>query len=622
MADYIAERIFKPPFFQLSHLKSGRNAKREPYVIGFDSEAESGRPFMFQFAHPDNRCDILKIPLRTHAGLGEFFKYVRNECVRADREYIIVGWNLAYEWTQLFADLPQDFVTQDTLTVGVTLNDNKAVLIRALNQKRYTLTAEFGIKHTNNECRTRSECKKRGYHFTPTTHRRAKLIDGYAFLPMSLNSAGEMLGLGRKETKPREFSRRAAFDENGDVRKDFRAYAEQDARLTQRIGEYIVGLHKSYDVSLCVSAPHFASKVFRRAFIHSEIPLPDQDVEQFGLWSYHGGKNGFYLDKPSRLAKIWHYDIRSAYPEAMAQLPNVEHGEWSFSENYVPHSHSIWKIEARHTSCKYRAFMDEFGKWIGNGVITSVVTGYELDAAIELGEIELISASGYVFEGPETGALREYVATFYAQKRDAKTPGERAEAKLHLNSLYGKFFQKVPRGSVGSIDLDTGEYIYHDYDEEFDFDAGGLYHPPIASLITGYVRAKIHRLEHQYEAVMTSTDGFFAYKPPIGNELGDELGELEAHIGTLRIWRERLYIFYPENCGAPRCRRKHAAYAMHGFRGKRSMLARVPLIWPLNWEYVAQQMVTLRQAGLTHDGKSYKAGEFAVLPYVLRLVPP
>jgi hypothetical protein len=591
-------------------------------VIGFDSEAETGRPFMFQFAHPDGRCDILQIPIRKHAGLGEFFKYVRAQCVRADLEYIVVGWNLGYEWTQLFADLPQDFVTQDTLKIGVTLNDNKAVFIRALNQKRYMLTAEFGLRHDARECRTRGVCKERGYHFTPSTHRRVKLIDGYAFLPMSLDGAGEMLGLGRKETKPKEFTRRAAFADDGSLQPSFKAYAEQDARLTQKIGDYIVGLHQTYDVSLCVSAPHFAAKVFRRKFLGVEIPIPDQDVEQFGLWSYHGGKNGFYLDKPGKLENVWHYDIRSAYPEAMAQLPNVETGEFTFSTSYVPHSHSIWEIEAQSTVCKYRAFMDQFGRWIGNGVIKAVVTGYELDSAIEHGEIELLSASGYVFEGPTGGALRDYVNTFYAQKRDAKTPGERAEAKLHLNSLYGKFFQKVPRGAVGSIDLDTGEYVYHDPNEEYDFDAGGLYHPFIAALITGYVRAKIHDLEHRYSAIMTSTDGFFAYEKPTGDELGDELGQLEAHVGKLRIWRERLYIFYPTNCGAPRCRRKHAAYAMHGFRGKRSMLARVPLVWPLEWRYTAQQMITLRMAGITHDKRTYKAGEFAVLPYVLRLVPP
>src|SRR3990167_2400094 len=151
-----------------------------------------------------------------------------------------------------------------------------------------------------------------------------------------------------------------------------------------------------------------------------------------------------------------------------------------------------------------------------------------------------------------------------------------------LNSLYGKFFQKVPQGDVGSVDLETCEILYSEPKQEYDWIAGGLYHPPIAALITGFVREKIHELEHVHDSIMTSTDGFFSVKEPDKKLLGNELGMLSAEKGTLRILRERVYVFDPnepthdDECAA-RCRDKHPVWARHAFEGSLLDLRRMPL---------------------------------------------
>jgi hypothetical protein len=218
--------------------------------------------------------------------------------------------------------------------------------------------------------------------------------------------------------------------------------------------------------------------------------------------------------------------------------------------------------------------------------------------------------------GPPGGALVKYVDTFFAQKRTAVGPA-RDTAKLFLNSLYGKFFQKVALGTVGALDLDTGEWIETDPDSPYDWRAGGLYHPPIASLITGFVRAKIHRMEHRYESVMTSTDGIFAMQPPDPNELGDGLGMLTVKHGKLSIWRERLYIFTPhDNTGhaehwTDECQCK---IALHGFRANPNVLAGIPLARG-TYSYQAQSMVTLKLSTRALKGKRYTPGRFVMLPY-------
>jgi hypothetical protein len=586
MSEYTAPRIRKPYYFRLSPLTRGRG-NRLPYIIGFDSEseqqikAEKGKPFLFQFAHPDGSCDLVDIGLERNAGLEEFCLYIFDHCKDRNVEYIVFGFNLQYEWTQLFRDLPDDVKDASMIGVAFTIRGSGITIsITAMNDKRYMLTMVLG-----------------------GTKRRVKFIDAMAYFPMSLNAASQIIGAGAKLPKPQEFSRRTAhLPEN-------EAYAKQDAILTQRLGEYIIDLHTQYDVASTMSAPHFAARTFRKRYLSNEIPLPSETLEQYGLDSYHGGKNGFYLPKPTFIRNVWHYDIRSAYPEAMRQLPNVELARWKSTDCYVPNTHAIYEITGSYTGCNHRAFMQRATGWVAPGTFYRLrVTGYELDAALALGEVTISECYGWIFDGPSGGPLVEYVDDFYSMKRNAKSEAERATAKLFLNSLYGKFFQKTPCGNVTEVDLETGEIIKTDPSQDYDYEAGGLYHPPIASLITGYVRAKIHALEHKYDAMMTSTDGFFARNAPDPNDLGDELGQLSAELGSLRIWRERLYIFHAYKS-------KRDTYALHGFRGSVVQLKRMPLIAGNTYTYTADAMVTLKMSLRSFNGERYAPGEFTTLTF-------
>jgi len=590
MSSYDASRILKPSFFRINHIRQG-SPNRIPYVIGFDSEAENGVPFLYQFAKPDGSCDLITLPKRGKKfhTLFAFLEWLRVNCTRKDTEYIIFGFNLAYEYTQLFRDLNAAAIRSSEFQLGtveepsISRPSGTPFVLRALNEKRYAFTVEFG-----------------------NGHRTIKVIDAHAFFPTSLDAAAKSIGAGKKHPKPKSFSRKSSHT------PEFIAYATQDAVLTQKLGEYIVDLHRTYDVSMSATAPHFASKTFRRQFLQSEVELAHPNLEQFGLDSYHGGKNGFYLDRPEQLEGMYHVDIRSAYPEAMSKLPDIERSTWRYTEEYEPNVHAVWEIEGTYKPCVYRCLMGKT-TWIGNGRVTSRVTSYELDQVLAHGEFTLDKCVGYVLEGPSGGALADYVSTFYSLKRNAKSPAERVAAKLFLNSLYGKFFQKVALGKVGTVNIETGRYIESDPEQDFDYVAGGLYHPAIASLITGFVRAKIHGLEHKYESVMTSTDGFFSRKPPPEEEIGNELGQLDAERGTLRIWRERLYVFTPDDSS-------HSEIAaLHGWRGSIAQLKRVPLVAGNLYHYHAKAMVTLKMSLQQLDGAFHPPGKFINRKFVLNL---
>jgi hypothetical protein len=598
MSEHRHERILKPTFFKLAPLKRGRS-ERFTEIIGFDSEADeddNGHPFLYQFGLADGTVDLIDIPHngRRYETLFPFLRWIAANCKRHDTEYVIYGFNLAYEYTQWFRDCNDETMNAETISLEGTFPrvddeyDGTRFTLRAMNVKREGMSITIG-----------------------GTKRPIRVIDAHAFYTTSLDKAAKMLGIGAKrgrvmgpDGKPLPFSRTLRHH------PEFIEYARQDAILTQKLGAKIHALHEQFDITQTISAPHFSAKVFRHTFQRKEIPLPDPGLEQLGLSSYHGGKNGFYLYKPLVLKNVYHVDIRSAYPEAMRQLPDIEKGEWLYADRYWPGKHAIWHVTGQYKRCKYRALMSDT-EWPRSGYFDGTVTGYELDQAIAHGEFTIETCEGQIFEGPEGGPLVEYVDAFYHMKRYATDPTEKATAKLLLNGLYGKFFQKTPQGDVWTLDLDTEKVILTDPSQPYDFVAGGLYHPPIASLITGYVRAKIHNLEHTHESVMTSTDGFFARKPPDPGSLGDELGNLSSERGTLRIWRERLYVFDADDGSV--------VYAMHGFRGDLEALRKVPMTAGNIYGYMARSVITLKMSTRELRGKRYKPGTFVDLPYVLQM---
>jgi DNA polymerase family B len=601
---YEAHRIEKPRHFRIAPSTRGRGPRRLQ-VIGFDSEAENGRAFCLQFSVEGGpeAVHLLTVPERRHGALATLMRFVSTQCTSRSVEYVMFGWNLMYEWTQLFPDFDRAVVALSEFAVEAQLTDAGqdagTWTVTVFNDRRYA--ARF-------------------YHHE--TQRRVVLLDGMAFFKTGLAKAGKALGAGEKvdldEDRKRRFNR-ADLDD-----PEFRRYACTDAWLTRVIGERIMDMHVEFDVPTCLTAPHFASQVFKRHFLTAEIPLPDPHVEQAGLAAYHGGKNGFYLPGPRRLPRVWAYDITSAYPEAMRQLPDPTRAPWRLTWGYRPGLHGLWRVAMDYAGCPYPGALTHDDRKLTPGRYEGLwVTSYELDAILARGEATLTGRThGYHMRGPAGGPLVAFVDRFFAQKAAAGEGPVREQAKLFLNSLYGKFFQKVELGVVGYVEWGTGELVETAPDQPFDYRAGGLYHPPIAALITGYVRGRIHALEHKYESVMTSTDGFFGLRPPDPADMGPHLGGLTAQEGSLDIWRERLYVFDPAggaaHCPGKPCKEHRPKAALHGFRGDLAALRAVPLA-PGDHDYPGTVTVSLRTARNRVAGRAVRAGQFVDTTFTLHL---
>lgn len=603
--------VTKPKYFRIEPKRSGFG-DRERYVIGFDSEAVDGAPICLQFAHPDGRCDLIETT--ADDCLSDFLSYIQEECVgrwRTKREYVIVGWNLRYEYTQLFRNLPSECFQQPQFILhhheqGICSStpgkedDDYDVRLSVLNDKRYAFRMWIGKQH----------------------RAPVKMIDGMAYFSTSLAKAAGIVGM-QKQDYPEGLGRRAAHLLLADP--VFVSYAKQDALITQKVGEVIVNYHRVSDVPMTISAPMFAAYVFKRKYLDGEIPLCDPEIEAAGLKSYHGGKNGCYIDRPRFYPRAYDYDINGAYSSAMAILPDPVQSVWYDRTEYQPGIHAIWYVRGWVRPCVYRAIQEVSGRWITHREREEQsfwVTSYELDVAIDREEIELLECSGYEMIGPVGGSLAHFVEDMYQTKRFAPTAEERLMAKLCLNSVYGKFIQKVPTGQESvypMFDLaDDDEELRHQDSHMVPggYRAGGLYHPAIASLITGNVRAQIHRYEHKYDSLMTSTDGFLSLVSPDPTDIGPELGKLKMKEGSLSLWRERLYWFDADD--------GDDAWALHGFRAKLQVLQGIPLE-PGIYDYRATGVVGLRDSLrlLTTEhgqpGRRFSPGQFVDLPFQLDL---
>lgn len=373
--------------------------------------------------------------------------------------------------------------------------------------------------------------------------------------------------------------------------KEFCEYAMRDSVIAYHVGNYLFERHMEYNIPLTVSAPHYSAQVFRTKYMEKDIPLPSKGKIYSSLLSYHGGKNnttvpyGWYEN-----VKL--VDVISAYPAAMYELPSFYDREryitieqssgntFSLDDN-LPR-YGVYRISGIAKPCKWPVLFDSAFEPL-SGEFTDVwVTGPELNEALRSREVEITKCFGYFYDADNDkneSPFRKFVDDFYSKKEASELePTSRAFAKLILNSLYGKFIQS--RGSKDHLSY------YYDLDnfrlnKEKVIIAGGLFHPFIATLITGIVRAKMHKLEHKYAALHTATDGIFTTAKNIQEKPG--LGGLKIEAkGDLLLFRNKLYILYTRNKTKIPSKvfkdRYIAKFALHGFRGT---------VWDLEKIYVS-----------------------------------
>lgn len=408
-------------------------------------------------------------------------------------------------------------------------------------------------------------------------------VDSFSWFRESLDAASV-----RVCPTLRKLPRPAELGEKKFTARDtkFCEYAMRDAVVAYHLGRAIEAVHVQWDLRQCVSVADMSATIFRHQFLDYCIPQPNIDVIEAAMASYHGGKNNITA-RSGWYSGVTALDISSAFPHAMSLMPAFAQAKLykrfraAKRVQSVP-PYGVYRVRGVVDACAWPVlFSHEFKKLEGD-IHDVWVQGFELNEALESEEFHPRRVEGFYYDAErdnQAPALRTFCETFYELKERESNKVVRYLLKLILNALYGKFIQTRKRGSSEYTDVDAGTTT-----TAADLVAGGMFHPFIASATTGQPRARIHRLEHHYEALHTATDGVLTQRSVVRRHgVGDfdlspshetKLGSVtvEARDADLMLVRNKCYVLYARKSEDTTPSKvfvgKHILkYAKHGFQG-------------------------------------------------------
>lgn len=516
-------------------------------IYGGDSETCEGLPISLQFySEDDDCCEIIEVD--EYTACKSFLQW----CGERDRDYLHVVYvhNLAFDLTEFF--------------YGVHAQ---------LDGIGGSFDFQVGKWHVYGSSGKPTFCR------ISDNKRRIILVDSFLWFQTSLDKAAKIVCPGLPKLKrPRNLGT-VVYGIKDD---DFVEYAMRDAEVAYFLGRSIEKIHQEFSIQQSVSLADMSAKIFKHHFLDYTIPQPNDDIIWAALHSYHGGKNNVLSNAYPR----WHvdvnaFDISSAYPYAMSLLPSFKNARAyrriTFKNNRKPKcvpEFGVYCISGSSADCEWPVIFDHSFNPIRGKFSRIWVHGCEVNEALRAGEIKLTKIRGYMYDCEKDNgnpALKRYVDDFYQRKQKEKDPVLKYMYKLILNSLYGKFIQtrKSKREDITDIEtMQTG------VGEATELLAGSMFHSFIASTITAHTRAYMHRIEHEYKAIHTATDGIFSKCKRIKRIDGypkSGLGSLEIEYrGDLCLLRNKCYILYSGQ-GKTKSQyfrgKRIAKYAKHGFQG-------------------------------------------------------
>jgi hypothetical protein len=547
--------------------------QRDIVVWGFDTETWDGPPISLQF-HSDQQPQSTRIyQVKEKTATKTFFRHLDKFC-DPDKHYRVYGHYLEFD------------------------------LLSAMWDIRHELIGNHGVFEF-----TFGDWSIEGCYGRPTFARLTtglghlvEVVDSALWFRGSLDSAANLYCPDLPKL-PRPAALGEQWFSVGD--SSFAAYAMRDAEIAARLGKLVEDFHTSLELRPSISLASQAAQVFRQRYIEDPIHQCPTEFIEPSIAAYHGGKNNLVRGA----APVWHedaamYDISSAYPWAMTELPTFTKPD-HYSTASLPPSvkrvpvPGVYKVTGNIAPCDWPIFFSHDFKPLRACKVEDLwVHGYELNEALRAGEFKptaRITGCYYRSETRGEAATARFCRDFYKLKSTAPNDTDRYMYKILLNCISGKFIQTREQDVLLAGGEVSREHV-----------AGGLFHPFIAGAITAHTRAAMHRVEHAYRAHHTATDGIIADErkrlpSPASLEMpASGLGALNHEMsGNVALLRTKLYIGYSKSPKGLESRvfkepwRIHK-YALHGFQGRVGDLEEM-ILSNRRW-YHAPHRIGLREA--------------------------
>lgn len=367
-------------------------------------------------------------------------------------------------------------------------------------------------------------------------------------------------------------------------------------------------------------AGSIAEAIFRKEGMgpHIQVPAinenPNPLFEEAVLGGYFGGR--FELFKQGIIPSSHQYDINSAYPSAMADLPSFRNCRVRASEKYISNApYALWYVtynvgkEFPIGPLPYRTTKgsivfptkNEYGVWVHQ---------IELRTALYLyGHKYFKIHGGFIIQPRSDVPAFRFIHRYAARRLLLKSRGDMRNIvlKLGLNSLYGKTAQAI--GDSGKIPPFQNFFI--------------------AGFVTAATRAKL--LDFAFgcgyrgsSVIQFATDGVFTttVHSKIGDTTSENLGEWEYKRLKKKVIYLKPGVYFAERSGEENARETQRR--TRGFRASRFTVNDVFREWRRNGPYGILRADDTRFVGIgscivTNSFKNY--GRFITQPMEIRFGP-
>lgn len=169
------------------------------------------------------------------------------------------------------------------------------------------------------------------------------------------------------------------------------------------------------------------------------------DDHEFFRQGYYGGRTEVFNTSELKGKDIYYYDIRSAYPSVMRDIPLVNTYSMFSPKKLMLDYEGMSDVTVEAPSdlyIPYLPFRTKTKLIFPIGEFRGVWTHFELREAIKLGYKIIKYHEGRAFSRTLGFTLREFIEELYALREEAKLLGNQVIAyvvKIILNGCYGKF---------------------------------------------------------------------------------------------------------------------------------------------------------------------------------------
>jgi len=253
-------------------------------------------------------------------------------------------------------------------------------------------------------------------------------------------------------------------------------YCARDCEIVLKVVQLFSNFLFQYGVNMSSTIASIALRLYLTNFLDHEIKVSGYDG--FFRNSYFGGRVEVFKGRKTWVDNVYYYDFNSLYPSVMfeAQYPDPETLKYQpFSSVeyikkyegvsectvYVPKDVKIPPLPYRHG-----------GKLLFPvGTLTGWWNHNELRNAISYG-VKILKVHKTVYAKETISPFRDFVHHFYTMRKKYKEEKNVTGAlftKYILNSLYGKFGQRIRKTKFGWITEEHEGWTFEPIEEDSDF---------------------------------------------------------------------------------------------------------------------------------------------------------